>query len=37
MKPSVLIIADFPNWAYYEIQQFIKNNLSDEFDVYSII
>lgn len=34
MKPSVLIIADFPNWAYYEIQQFIKNNLSDEFDVY---
>ena len=34
MKPSVLIIADFPNWAYYAIQQFIKNNISDEFDVY---
>jgi len=34
MKPSVLIIADFPNWAYYEIQQFIKNSLSDKFDVY---
>ncbi len=34
MKPSVLVIADFPNWAYYEIQQFIKNNLSNEFDIY---
>lgn len=34
MKPSVLIIADFPNWAYYQIQQFIKNNLSDEFEIY---
>lgn len=35
MKPSILIIADFPNWAYYEIQQFIKNNLSDEFTIYT--
>lgn len=34
MKPSILIIADFPNWAYYEIQQFVKNNVSDEFDIY---
>jgi len=34
MKPSILIIADFPNWAYYEIQQFIKNNLSDNFNIY---
>lgn len=34
MKPSILIIADFPNWAYYEIQQFIKKELSDEFDIY---
>ncbi|MEO9021803.1 MAG: glycosyltransferase [Ginsengibacter sp.] len=34
MKPSVLVLADFPNWAYYEIQRFIKNYLSDEFDIY---
>lgn len=34
MKPSVLIIADFPNWAYYEIQQFVKRNLSNDFNVY---
>jgi hypothetical protein len=34
MKPSILIIADFPNWAYHEIQQFVKNNVSDEFDIY---
>lgn len=34
MKPSILIIADFPNWAYYEIQQFIKKELSGEFDIY---
>jgi glycosyltransferase involved in cell wall biosynthesis len=34
MKPSVLIFADFPNWAYYEIQQFIKQQLSNEFDIY---
>mgnify|MGYP003639049729 CR=1 FL=1 len=34
MKPSILIIADFPNWAYYEIQQFLKNELSNEFDIY---
>lgn len=34
MKPSILIIADRPNWAYYQIQQFIKQNVSDQFDVY---
>lgn len=34
MKPSILIIADFPEWAYFEIQQFIKKNLSDNFDIY---
>lgn len=34
MKPSILIIADFPNWAYFEIQQFIKNNLSKDFRIY---
>ncbi|MGR7813245.1 glycosyltransferase [Lacinutrix undariae] len=34
MKPSILIIADFPNWAYYEIQQFVAKSLSDEFDFY---
>jgi len=34
MKPDILVIADFPNWAYYEIQQFIKNNISDEFNIY---
>jgi glycosyltransferase involved in cell wall biosynthesis len=35
MKPSILILADFPNWAYFEIQQFIKNNLSDDYDIYA--
>jgi glycosyltransferase involved in cell wall biosynthesis len=35
MKPSILIIADFPNWAYYEIQQFLKINLSDDFAIYT--
>jgi glycosyltransferase involved in cell wall biosynthesis len=34
MKPSILIIADFPNWAYFQIQQFVKNNLSDDYDIY---
>ncbi|RDI58375.1 glycosyltransferase family 4 protein [Flavobacterium glaciei] len=34
MKPSILIIADFPGWAYFEIQQFIKKNVSDDFDIY---
>jgi glycosyltransferase involved in cell wall biosynthesis len=34
MKPSILIIADFPGWAYFEIQQFIKDNLADDFDIY---
>ncbi|MVO07725.1 glycosyltransferase [Flavobacterium sp. TP390] len=34
MKPSILIIADFPGWAYFEIQQFIKINLADKFDIY---
>jgi glycosyltransferase involved in cell wall biosynthesis len=34
-KPSILIIADFPNWAYYAIQQFIVKQLSSEFDFYS--
>lgn len=33
-KPTILVIADFPNWAYYEIQQFIKKNLSNDFDIY---
>lgn len=35
MKPSILIIADFPNWAYHEIQKFIVQNLKDEFEIYS--
>lgn len=35
MKPSILIIADFPNWAYHTIQQFIVKQLSSEFDLYS--
>mgnify|MGYP006152197405 CR=1 FL=1 len=35
MKPDILIVADFPDWAFYEIQQFIKNNLSDDFNIYS--
>ena len=34
-RPSILVIADFPNWAYFEIQQFIKLQLSDEYDIYS--
>ena len=34
MKKSILVVADFPNWAYHSIQQFIKDNLSDEFDIY---
>lgn len=32
-KPQILIIADFPNWAYYFIQQFIVKNLSEEFEI----
>ena len=35
MKPSILIIADFPNWAYFAIQQFVLEKLSDDFDIYS--
>lgn len=34
MKPSILIFADFPNWAYHEIMEFIKKNLSDKYDFY---
>ncbi|WP_224490270.1 glycosyltransferase family 4 protein [Robertkochia flava] len=34
MKPSILIIADFPGWAYFEIQQFLKKNLSYKYDIY---
>lgn len=34
MKPTVLIIADFPNWAYAKIQDFIYDNLSNEYDIY---
>jgi len=33
-KPNVLIFADFPNWAYYEIQQFIKKNLNDDYEIF---
>lgn len=33
-KPSILIISDFPNWAYHEIQQFVVDNLKDEYDFY---
>ena len=32
-KPQILIIADFPNWAYYFIQQFIVKNLFEEIDI----
>ncbi len=35
MKPSVLIIADFPNWAYYAIQHFVLEKLSDDFNIYT--
>ena len=35
MKPSILIIADFPNWAYHTIQQFVASQLAQEFDIYS--
>lgn len=34
-KPKVLIIADRPNWAYHQIQLFIKNNFSSRFDIYT--
>lgn len=34
MKPSILIFADFPNWAYHHIMEFVKSNLSDDFDFY---
>lgn len=34
MKPTILIFADFPNWAYYEIMEFVKTNLSVDFDFY---
>lgn len=34
MKPSILVISDFPNWAYSNIQNFIFENLSDEYDIY---
>ena len=34
-KPNILVFADFPNWAYHHIQQFIKDNLSDEFNIYT--
>lgn len=33
-KHSILIISDFPNWAYHEIQLFIVESLNEEFDFY---
>lgn len=33
-KPSILIIADFPNWAYHQIMKFVVNNLSNEYDFF---
>lgn len=33
-KASILIIADFPNWAYHEIMKFIIENLSEHYDIY---
>jgi glycosyltransferase involved in cell wall biosynthesis len=33
-KPSVLVVADYPNWAYHHIAKFIREALRDEFDIY---
>lgn len=33
-KPTILIIADFPNWAYHEIIKFVSDNLSDNYDIF---
>lgn len=35
MKPTILVFADRPNWAYHEILKFILNNCSDEFDIFA--
>ncbi|ACU06805.1 hypothetical protein FIC_00338 [Flavobacteriaceae bacterium 3519-10] len=34
LKPSVLIISDFPQWAYHGIQHFIAESLNSEYDFY---
>ena len=34
IKKDILVIADRPNWAYYQIQQFILNNLSEDYNIY---
>ena len=33
-KKDILVIADRPNWAYYQIQQFILNSISEKYNVY---
>ena len=33
-KPNVLLVADYPNWAYHHIANFIVENLSDEYSLY---
>jgi glycosyltransferase involved in cell wall biosynthesis len=33
-KKDILVIADKPNWAYYQIQQFIVRSISEEYNVY---
>lgn len=34
-KPKVLIIADKPNWAYHQIQLFVKTHFSNRYDIYT--
>lgn len=34
-KPKVLVIADSPNWAYHQIQLFIKKYFSQRYDIYT--
>ena len=34
-KPKVLVVADQCFWAYHDMQKFIKEHLSDQFDIYT--
>lgn len=34
-KPNVLVVADFPDWAYAEVQKFLSGQLSGDFNFYS--
>jgi glycosyltransferase involved in cell wall biosynthesis len=33
-KPNILIVADFPNWAYHHIGNFISEALKDDYNFY---